>query len=100
MKSGTKPESIPLTYRTVSTDRPKNRLRAKILSPLVCSVGASIGIFGGISALFVGLVCVVIHAAVAGDIIFDRAGTTFLIVAIPAILIGSIFLDEIDHKDQ
>ena len=76
----------------------KGPLRKAILNPLVCSVLASVGIFGGISALFIGLVCVAVHALVSGDQTFDRVGTVLLITAIPAILVGSIFLDEIDRK--
>ncbi len=62
------------------------------------SILAAFGIFGGISSLFVGLVFVVLHGIIAGDRMFDRAGTGLLIVAIPMILIGSIFLDEIEGK--
>ena len=65
---------------------------------MVCSILASLGIFGGISSLFVGIVSVIIHAMVSGDRIFDRVGTILLIVAIPMILIGSVFLDEIEGK--
>ncbi|MEQ1922160.1 MAG: hypothetical protein ABL952_06600 [Pyrinomonadaceae bacterium] len=78
------------------TAKPKGKLRRKLLNPLVCSVIASCGIFGGISALFIGLVCVVVHSLLAGDKAFDSVGTVLLIAAIPMILIGSIFLDEIE----
>jgi len=60
---------------------------------------ASLGIFGGISALFIGLVFVVLHAVLSGDIVFNRAGTALLIVAIPMILLGSIFVDEVEGKE-
>ena len=80
----------------VHTVKAKGRLRRAILSPLFCSVAASFGIFGGISALFVGLICVVIHSLLAGDKAFDSVGTVLLIAAIPMILVGSIFLDEIE----
>ena len=75
--------------------RPKSNTR---LRPVVFSVLAMFGIFGGIAALFVGLVFVVLHGVVSGDVIFNRAGTVTLIAAIPMILIGSIFLDEIEGK--
>lgn len=74
----------------------RGRLRQFILRPMVCAVCAALGIFGGLSSLFIGLVCVLIHAVFAGDRAFDRVGTILLIVAIPMILIGSIFLDEIN----
>lgn len=74
------------------------KLRRRILSPLLCSVCATVGIFGGIAALFIGLVFCVVHAVIAGDQAFDKAGTVLLVTAIPAILIGSIFLDEIGGK--
>jgi hypothetical protein len=70
-------------------------VRQFVLRPVVCALCASIGIFGGLSALFVGILCVVIHASIAGDRVFDSVGTVLLIAAIPMILIGSIFLDEI-----
>ena len=76
----------------------RKRVRDALLTPLVCSILASLGIFGGISSLFVGLICVVIHSVISHDQVFDRVGTVLLIVAIPMILIGSIFLDEIKTK--
>lgn len=66
---------------------------------MVCSVLASLGVFGGVSFLFVGIVCVVIHGIALNDIVFDRVGTFLLIISIPMILIGSIFLDEINSKN-
>jgi len=74
------------------------RRNARILRPWVYSVMAAFGIFGGISSLFVGLICVVIHGVFSGDRVFDRVGTVLLIVAIPMILAGSIFVDEIEEK--
>ena len=74
------------------------RLRKSILRPSVCAVCASFGIFGGLAALFIGIVCVAIHAVVPGDLTFDSVGTMLLIAAIPMILIGSIFLDEIHQN--
>lgn len=65
---------------------------------MACSILASLGIFGGISSLFVGLVCVVVHSVISNDKAFDSVGTVLLIVAIPMILLGSIFLDEINNK--
>lgn len=76
----------------------RNSVRKVLLSPTVCSIVAALGIFGGISSLFIGIVSVILHSMVAGDKIFDRVGTFLLIVAIPMILIGSIFLDEIPGK--
>jgi hypothetical protein len=76
----------------------RHAARKVFLNPFVCSVGASLGIFGGLSALFVGLVTIVIHGLVPGDIVFNKVGTILLICAIPMILIGSIFLDEIGKK--
>lgn len=73
----------------------KSLLRKKLLTPMLCSVLASVGIFGGVSTLFVGIICVVIHGIIAHDRVFDRASTVLLIAAIPMLLIGSIFLDEI-----
>jgi hypothetical protein len=76
-----------------------HRLRLSILSPFLCSVLATTGLFGGISALFIGLVCVIIHALVNGDKAFNSVGTVLLISAIPMILVGSIFLDEIEKSN-
>lgn len=74
----------------------RRSIRKAILTPMVCSLLASFGIFGGISALFVGIVSVIIHTMIAGDRTFDRFGTGLLILAIPMILAGSIFIDEIE----
>jgi hypothetical protein len=84
--------------RAAAMSSMRSALRRALLTPMVCSVLASTGIFGGISALFVGIVSVILHGVIAGDRIFDRVGTGLLIAAIPMILIGSVFLDEIQIK--
>ena len=76
----------------------RSAIRRKLMSPLVCAVLASFGVLGGVSALFVGIVSVVIHGIVPQEHVFNRVGTALLMVAIPMILIGSIFLDEIDQR--
>ena len=74
-------------------------LKRTVLRPACCTVLASLGIFGGISALFVGLVFVVLHEIITSDRVFDSVGSGLLIAAIPMILLGSFFLDEINgHK--
>lgn len=73
-------------------------MRKSVLRPLPCAILAATGIFGGLSALFIGLVCVILHGAVPGDTTFSQVGTVLLVVAIPMILIGAIFLDEIEVK--
>jgi len=73
-------------------------LKRKRVKPAIYAVLASLGIFGGISALFVGLVFVVLHGILSADAVFNRAGTVLLIVAIPMILLGSVFVDEIEEK--
>ena len=67
------------------------------LGRMLFSAFAAFGVFGGISALFVGIVFVVLHSMVAGDRMFDTLGTGLLIAAIPMILIGSIFIDKIQE---
>jgi hypothetical protein len=96
MKSEIEAKQAVLTQPT----RERSSLRKKLLTPMVCSVFASLGIFGGISTLFVGIVCVVIHGVLSQDRIFDRVGTVLLIAAIPMILVGSVFLDEINTKNN
>ena len=76
----------------------RKKVRDTLLTPLVCSLLASLGVFGGISSLFVGLICVLVHSLVSHDVVFDQVGTVLLIVAIPMILIGSIFLDKIEDR--
>jgi len=92
-------QGIPATH---VAPRPRPRagefLRATVLSPLVCSLLASLGIFGGIASGFVGFICIVVHAALPGDTVFDKVGTALMIATIPAMLIGSIFVDEIEPK--
>ena len=65
------------------------------LRKMLFSTFAAFGVFGGVSALFVGIVFVALHSIVAGDRMFDTLGTGLLIAAIPMILIGSIFIDKI-----
>lgn len=81
-----------------SQTKPQGKLRKTILNPVVCGVGAALGIFGGLSSLVAGLVCISIHVFVAQDVVFDRVGTTLLILGIPMLLLGSVFLDEIEYK--
>ena len=69
------------------------------LRKMLFSAFAAFGVFGGISALFVGIVFVVLHGVIAGDRVFDMLGTGLLIAAIPMILIGSIFIDKIEEKN-
>lgn len=76
----------------------KGRLRKKILNPAVCSIGAAVGIFGGVSALITGLFCVLVHAALADDRAFGSVGTVLFMVAIPMLLMGSALMDEIDRR--
>ena len=85
--------SVENPFRTRRLSKPKSDRRT-----LAYAVLASLGIFGGISALFVGIVSVIIHAAVSGDRLFDRIGTVLLIAAIPMILTGSLFVDEIEGR--
>ncbi len=88
----------PLVRSNVDPVTGRKGLRKKLMTPLVCSVLASIGMFGGMSALFVGSLCVLFHGIVKQDVLFSQAGTVLLIVAIPMILVGSVFLDEIDLR--
>lgn len=77
-------------------DRVRSAMRKSVLRPFSCSIFAAVGIFGGLSSLFVGLVSVMIHAMVPVEKVFDRVGTILLVAAIPMILVGSVFLDAID----
>ena len=76
----------------------RDRVRRKVLSPTIASIAATLSILGGISSLVAGLICVGIHAILSGDTGFDRVGTVLLIIAIPLILLGSVFLDEIERN--
>lgn len=89
-----------LIMQALTVDAKRHKVRQRLLNPLVCSIGASVGIFGGISSLVAGLLCVVLHVVAIGDQIFDRAGTVLLILGIPMLLLGSIFLDEIEVKQS
>ena len=84
---------IDIQRRTEKLSKPKKNKKK-----LAYALFASFGIFGGISSLFVGIVSVIIHSLLVGDTVFNRLGTGLLIVAIPIILAGSIFLDEIEVK--
>jgi hypothetical protein len=99
MKQGieTKVETLS-SLLDVERSRRKPRQMSAGLRPWVWSILASLGIFGGISALFVGLVFVVIHGMLSSDVMFNRFGTGLLIVAIPMILLGAICLDQVEGK--
>lgn len=75
--------------------RKVRRLRSVLLNRTVCSIGASLGIFGGVSSLASGVLCVVIHSVIPADEIFGRAATALLILGIPLLLAGAVFMDEI-----
>lgn len=96
MKEDIKMNNAKVGVFPESQKKPHGKLRRAILNPVVCSVGATLGIFGGVSSLVAGLVCISIHLFVAQDVVFDRAGTTLLILGIPMLLLGSVFLDEIE----
>ncbi len=96
MKEDTKMNNAKVGVFPASQTKVHSRLRKSILNPVVCSVGATLGIFGGVSSLVAGMVCISIHLFVAQDVVFDRAGTTLLILGIPLLLLGSVFLDEIE----
>lgn len=66
----------------------------KPVIPFIRSVAAAVGIFSGIAALFIGLVCVAVHVVIRDDAMFDRVGSILLICAIPLMLAGSAFLDD------
>jgi uncharacterized membrane protein YtjA (UPF0391 family) len=86
------------TPKLHDTRRPS--LRRVVFNPVVCSIAAAIGMFGGISSLVAGVACIVIHSVIPGDRAFDQVGTTLLILGIPMLLLGSIFLDEIEVKER
>ncbi len=98
MKSEIELKSTTLSDLQVSRPRSRSSLGDALLSRTTCLILAFLGIFGGISSLIVGLICIVIHSVVSGDRVFDRIGTILLIVAIPMLLGGAIFLDEIEGK--
>ena len=99
MKDDIRSETI-LAETPRATVQGARSLRKLILNPLVCSVGASVGIFGGISSLVTGVICIVLHAVVPNDAVFNRAGTTLLILGIPMLLAGSVFLDDLGNKER
>jgi hypothetical protein len=78
--------------------RLRHAMKRTVLRPLPCTILAGFGIFGGLSALFVGLVLVVLHGIVPRDATLSAVGTVLLVAAVPMILIGSIFLDEIEKN--
>ena len=98
MNSKSESKDLLFDRPMVTGSQPLSRRRHTLLSPFVCSVLAAGGIFGGISSLFTGLICVVIHSFLRGDHAFDSVGTVLLIIAIPMILAGSVFLDQMGEK--
>jgi len=96
MKEDTKMNNANVGAFPTSQRTAHGKVRMAILNPVLCTISATLGIFGGISSLVGGLVCITIHLFVDQDVVFDRAGTTLLILGIPLLLLGSIFLDEIE----
>jgi|CXWL01.1.fsa_nt_gi hypothetical protein len=96
MKEDIKMNNVRVGVFPESQKKSHGKVRKAILNPVVCSVGATLGILGGISSLVAGLACISIHLFVAQDVVFVRAGTTLLILGIPMLLLGSAFLDEIE----
>jgi hypothetical protein len=91
--------SVPPSFAPANA-RKENSKPGKTKRRAVYTVLSTFGIFGGISALSVGLVLVVIQSVAISDRIFDRIGTILLIVAIPLILTGSIFLGKVDEWES
>jgi hypothetical protein len=96
MKSEIQIQSVRILGQGHTAAKRNIRLSTR-LRGWICSIAAAFGIFGGLSSLFIGLVLIVIHGLMKTDRVFDRVGTGLLIVAIPMILIGSIFLDWINQ---
>lgn len=92
----TNTDTLPMSAKIENSAK----IRKSSFSKAVFSVGAAIGIFGGISSLFGGLVCVLIHAMLASEVGFDKAGTFLLIIAIPMMLVGSVLLDRVDKVSR
>ncbi|HQZ97262.1 MAG TPA: hypothetical protein PLP21_13150 [Pyrinomonadaceae bacterium] len=95
MRYGYQSSNVFPVRRSGVANGARSEWRKKFLTPRVCSVAAGLGIFGGISFLFAGLVCVILHEIIQGDALCNQIGTGLLISAIPMILLGSVFLDEI-----
>ena len=100
MKRDIKVENAMVAHSVTTPSGFGWHMRKRILNPVLCSICASLGIFGGLSSLIIGLVCVLLHAAIPDDNMFDRMGTILLIGGIPLILLGSIFIDEIENNQN
>jgi predicted ABC-type sugar transport system permease subunit len=91
-------EKIVQTDHSVAKEKKKISVRRRTLSPLLCSLCAGVGIFGGLSSIFAGLICALIHAALGPETAFEHVSTVLLVIAIPMMLVGSVFLDELGHQ--
>ena len=58
------------------------------------------GIGGGIIAIFIGFIFIIIHALLKGDTIFNEIGTVLMIAAIPMMFLGGHFLDKAQKKPR
>jgi hypothetical protein len=67
---------------------PNKRSTTKIALAFGC-------LLGGFAAPFVGLLLLIFHE-IFNDGLLNRIGTVLMIVSIPLILLGSIFMDSID----
>lgn len=96
MKENTEMNMTETPAFPAATARTSVRSGRTKLTPAACSIGATVGIFGGISSLIAGLICIAVHCVVPSDVVFASVGTKLLILGIPMLLVGSGFLDAID----
>jgi peptidoglycan biosynthesis protein MviN/MurJ (putative lipid II flippase) len=71
---------------------PNKRSTTKIALAFGCLIG-------GFAAPLVGLMLLIFHEMFNDDLL-NRIGTVLMIVSIPLILVGSIFMDSVDGNDQ
>lgn len=71
----------------------------RALKRTACLIGTTAGIFGGVAAILLGLVCSVAHQLISTDTTSGKLGTLLLIAGIPMMLVGSLLMDEIEKLD-
>ena len=64
------------------------------------SILALLGIGGGMLSPFLGLLCLIAHAALPRDDAFNHIGTVLLVIAIPLLLAGSHFMDKLEESNR
>ena len=84
--------------KTIEAKRSKKLNNQTTQAENIYLIVAGIFMITGFFAPLLGIILVIVHAAVAEDVVFNRAATILFVVSIPLLFIGSHFMDI--HRDR